>query len=284
MPKPEDDYTSLETSDTISLESETKHHCSQESFDCGNNNCINIVLLCDGHDNCGNGADELDCPEVDPDEFDKLTPNQREDFDQQMSNLKESIKNERLCDNGYFDCGNSNCIKSRFRCDDDDDCDNEEDEKDCQEGSSFVLSDDSSCGPKHLECRGERFCIPKKWLCDGHADCVSGNDEVNCTAISECKGFSCPNTRIKKANLGNMTECKGFRCKNGDCIPGYWRCDGDEDCKDDSDEQDCMALADPTPHSLTFHGISSSICVKSALFLVILTLTISFWGRNDYYL
>ena len=281
MPQPQNDYTSLETSDTISSESETKHHCPQESFDCGNNNCINIVLRCDGHDNCGNAADEIDCPEMDLHELDKLTPNQREDFGLQRSSSKESIKNQRLCDNGYFNCGNGNCIKSSFRCDDDDDCDNEEDEKDCQEGSSFDLADDSSCGPKHWKCTGERFCIPKKWLCDGHADCVSGDDEVNCTATSECKGLSCLNIRTTKA--GNMTECTGFKCKNGECINSSWRCDRDGDCKDNSDEEDCIVVANLTSHSLTSHGISSSICVKSALFLVVLTLTTSFWVRNDYY-
>ena len=30
-----------------------------------------------------------------------------------------------------------------------------------------------------------------------------------------------------------------WKCNSGECIPLGWKCDGDRDCKDKSDETDC---------------------------------------------
>ena len=32
-----------------------------------------------------------------------------------------------------------------------------------------------------------------------------------------------------------------FTCDNGDCQPDSYRCDGDDDCGDNSDEDDCSS-------------------------------------------
>lgn len=30
-----------------------------------------------------------------------------------------------------------------------------------------------------------------------------------------------------------------FQCKNNNCIPDHWRCDSQNDCSDNSDEENC---------------------------------------------
>jgi Low-density lipoprotein receptor domain class A len=49
--------------------------------------------------------------------------------------------------------------------------------------------------------------------------------------LRSCMRFCC---------LGNTTcEPTYFKCANSRCIPGRWRCDYDDDCRDGSDEVNC---------------------------------------------
>lgn len=34
---------------------------------------------------------------------------------------------------------------------------------------------------------------------------------------------------------------KEFSCSNGYCVPQTWKCDGDNDCRDNSDEHNCTS-------------------------------------------
>ena len=50
---------------------------------------------------------------------------------------------------------------------------------------------------------------------------------------------------------------RSFQCPKGDCIPWNWLCDGDDDCGDKADEQNCSqtwACGVQAPKSLIYRG------------------------------
>lgn len=66
------------------------------------------------------------------------------------------------------------------------------------------------------------MCIPQRLRCDGKPDCLDGADE----------GVTC--------HLENYCKEKGqFECANGVCINDTLICNGENNCGDYSDENQC---------------------------------------------
>nr|XP_013002072.1 low-density lipoprotein receptor-related protein 8 isoform X2 [Cavia porcellus] len=131
-----------------------------------------------------------------------------------------------LCAPHEFQCGNRSCLASVFVCDGDDDCGDGSDERGCA---------DLACGPREFHCGDSSGCIPDRWVCDRQFDCEDGSDEV-----AEHCGRAGQGTTSAPAACAPSTQ---FSCRSGECIYLGWRCDGDHDCKDKSDEADCPVLA-----------------------------------------
>ncbi|XP_072306545.1 SCO-spondin [Eucyclogobius newberryi] len=214
--------------------------CPPGGFQCANGKCLLASHVCDGYLDCGfaDSSDEQDCGVV--------------------------------CDEREFLCAGGRCILYIHRCDGHDDCGDLSDERGCvcSPGEFQCLGDqcvpverlcdghkdcpmgtDEAVCPRKVTCAPEQFacsdgsCINSSRLCDGRADCPSAEDErtFNCqTLIPPSSPPTPPTTDEVTVKTCRYYE---FSCvSGGQCVPQAWRCDGEMDCVDESDERGCTAL------------------------------------------
>lgn len=69
-------------------------------------------------------------------------------------------------------------------------------------------------------------------------DGMVSNPDGHCV----CPGGSQPFANSTCPRVASTCASNQFACKNGICVPGFWKCDGDNDCGDDSDEAECNRM------------------------------------------
>ncbi|KAI8747719.1 basement membrane-specific heparan sulfate proteoglycan core protein, partial [Biomphalaria glabrata] len=135
------------------------------------------------------------------------------------------------CKPNEFNCGDD-CISQDLYCDDQIDCNNESDEKDCAPEPAtcprgLFLCDDGTC-QRTCNCLEGRFrcidgtCIERVLKCNGQFNCPDGSDE----------GAVCQETTERQCSD------EEFQCYTGTpiCIPRDEECNGIPECEDKSDE------------------------------------------------
>ncbi|XP_049630614.1 low-density lipoprotein receptor-related protein 8 isoform X2 [Suncus etruscus] len=216
-----------------------KKTCTDTDFTCDNGHCIPERWKCDGEEECADGSDEsaatctkVVCPaeklSCGPSSHKCVPASWRCDGEKDCESGADEAGCATLCAPHEFQCSNRSCLAAVFVCDGDDDCGDGSDERGCTE---------PACGPREFRCGGDNgACIPERWVCDRQLDCDDRSDEA--AELCGGGGGSPKATATATARPAACAEAQ-FACRSGECVHLGWRCDGDHDCKDKSDEADC---------------------------------------------
>merc|ERR1712106_152381 len=126
----------------------------------------------------------------------------------------------------------------------------------------------SSCDDLGGECMSKKKCdgdVDKKASCDDKKDicCIA----TPATTKPPCSGWQCSNGQCiadpswkcdgqsdckdgsDESSCTAADLCKGFLCGNDTCIDSLLKCDGKKDCRDNSDETNCTPATTKPPCS-----------------------------------
>ncbi|KAJ8403984.1 hypothetical protein AAFF_G00343340 [Aldrovandia affinis] len=197
---------------------------SVDEFECGNGDCINYSLTCDGMPHCKDKSDEKQsyCANRVCKKGYRRCINARciahsfwcNAVDDCGDNSDELPCNATLCTAEEFQCRNGGCISNSSRCNQVVDCDDTSDEMNCSATDCSSYFRLGVKGLSYQKCEFTTFCYDVSWQCDGSNDCGDFSDERNCP---EKKKTKCP------VNF--------FSCPSGLCIPTSWTCDKENDCE-----------------------------------------------------
>lgn len=188
--------------------------CAASEFRCTDGQCINSTLKCNGHFDCDDFSDEVECESTD--EGQCLNSSYVCDG---IYDCKDG-RDEKNCDclTNEFKCSGNfeKCIPSDWLCDGYVDCPDRSDEHDSRclkRGCSgnAVKCKSGKCVPEHLRCECEESTLAR--------NCSKKSSDVVNKKL--CRFGACSQLCNEKKHKDSNYSCKcaeGYHMKNGTCL------------------------------------------------------------------
>ncbi|CAF0938219.1 unnamed protein product [Adineta steineri] len=246
-----------------------KPNCAEHFFNCPiSKKCIPFYQHCDGFNDCIYNEDENNCQEFKcntSSTFRCSTSEKCITTNDLCNNITDCLHGEdehdiicghfcewpslntctkkypNLCSDVEFYC-DGKCVSITHRCDENPYCYDGADEPfDCV---------NVTCPNEYFKCPTSGKCIPLEKVCDNFDDCSAAErtngiseDETSKACNFVLSHFANLTTSTLKPTSQVHLSCESadlFRCKTSNfCINRTFVCDGDLDCSDSSDEENC---------------------------------------------